>query len=386
MTAELILGLSGLLMGGYIALFLLFLRGWYGSGVRRNLLVPEPRKTPLPLMSVIIPARNEEENIAACLASLSRQTYPVSSMEVIVVDDHSTDATAEQVRRFDSRFPVELISLGSESPKAGVPAFGKKAALTRGIRAAKGEIILTTDADTEVPETWVEEMSRINDHPQAQMVLGPVKYKADLGLLGVFQTLDFMAMQGITVAVNHLRIGIMGNGANLGFRKSAFDSVGGYVGVDHLASGDDYLLMAKIREHYGPAFLYLNSPKAMVTTLPPRTWKAFLAQRVRWASKTGRYKDPFLHGCLLCVYLVNAMMLGWALYGLGTGKGAIPLLFMALKLMAELLLLLPVARFFRQSYLLWFYPLLQPLHWIYILVAGTLGWQGEYHWKGRRTR
>lgn len=382
MIEEIMVGISLGLMGIYGLFLLLFLWGWMRMPGGDTLAPPEGQGSPLPFISVVIPARNEQAHLGECLDSLCRQTYPSSCMEVILVDDHSTDSTAEIAGSFASQLQLTRISLGEEQGSGGL----KKAALARGIREAKGEILLTTDADCILPPTWVEEMGKISADPQAQMVLGPVKYKADPNLLGLFQTLDFMAMQGITVAVNRWKMGIMGNGANLGFRRAAYEKVGGYQGIDHLASGDDYLLMAKIRDRYGHAFLYRKTEKAMVTTYPPGTWGAFWSQRIRWASKTGKYKDPILHFCLFCVYLTNALLIFWTLYGLATGRGEIVLWLSGLKLGLELLFLIPVSRFFRQSSLLFFYPFLQPLHWVYIVVAGTLGWYGEYRWKGRSTR
>src|SRR5690606_24681863 len=175
-----------------------------------------------------------------------------------------------------------------------------------------------------LPADWVAEMSQLHVSPKAQMVFGPVKYKTESTLLSLFQTLDFMAMQGITVAVHQCRLGIMGNGANLGFRKAAFEQVGGYKGIDHLASGDDYLLMEKMRTEFGPVFQFRKTTRAMVVTHPPQCWSAFWSQRIRWASKSGKYKDPILHVCLAWVYLMNLALIIWTCSAFWTGDWGIP--------------------------------------------------------------
>jgi cellulose synthase/poly-beta-1,6-N-acetylglucosamine synthase-like glycosyltransferase len=179
----------------------------------------------------------------------------------------------------------------------------------------------------------------------------------------------------------------MSNGANLAFSKEAFEQVGGYSGIDHMASGDDYLLMMKIAAAYPDGILYLKSEDAIVTTAPQPTWRDFISQRVRWASKSGKYSDARLTAILVLVYLFNLWFVVLLLAGIAYPfclviAGAI----LVVKTAAELFFLLPVARFFRRRSWIWLFALLQPLHIAYIVVAGFLGFAGSYQWKGRRVK
>ncbi len=378
-----LIAVTGGVVAVYVFLFLAYALGWtrLPSGP-----LEEKATHPFPLVTVVIAARDEEDNIADCLASLEAQTYPASSLEILVVDDHSRDRTALIAQSFADRLPLRVLSLAKfHDPKTQGGAF-KKQALSLGIRQAQGTQILTTDADCILGPDWVRTMSQALNDTGTVMALGPVKYRAKKDLLGLFQSLDFMAMQGITGAVNHFRLGIMGNGANLGFRKSSFEQVGGYQGVDHLASGDDYLLMHKMRAAFGHRFRYIKAREAIVHTKPPESWAAFWSQRIRWASKMGSYQDPFVQGSLVLVYLMNAGLLAWTIYALLTGNWRIAAGMGLAKLLAELCLMIPLSRFFGPLKWLIYFPLLQPLHCIYVLVAGVLAWKRDYHWKGRRTR
>ncbi len=179
----------------------------------------------------------------------------------------------------------------------------------------------------------------------------------------------------------------MSNGANLAFSRNAFLQVKGYEGIDHLASGDDYLLMMKMHRAFPGKIAYLKAEKAIVTTAPQPDWRHFMNQRIRWAYKSGKYDDQKLTAILSLVYLFNFLFpvlfisgffehMYWLLL---TG-----LLF--LKIASELYFLYPVAVFFGKSRQLLWFPFLQPLHIVYIIAAGFMGLAGKYEWKGRHIR
>ena len=199
--------------------------------------------------------------------------------------------------------------------------------------------------------------------------------------------IDFMTMQGITVAAQKLKLGNMCNGANLAFTKAAFYKVGGYNGIDHLATGDDYLLMVKLAQLPGNKITYLKTKEAIITTQPQANWQSLLQQRIRWASKSGKYKDNRLTAILLLVYLFNFSFLVLAIAVFYDAQflkflGYILLL----KICVEYVFILPVARFYKQTKALWYFPILQPLHIAYIIIAGFLGFKGSYEWKGREVK
>jgi glycosyltransferase involved in cell wall biosynthesis len=330
-------------------------------------------------VTVIIPARNESANIKACLSALMAQTYPRSLMEIIVVDDLSDDDTAEIVKNF----PVKLIR---NNPKPGTIAF-KKQAIATGISQASGALILTTDADCIVANTWVSTMVNTLQSQRAYMVTGPVKMMPGNQCLSMFQSLDFAILQGITAASVGSGIHDMSSGANLAYIKSFYHEVGGFSGIDDIASGDDMLLMQKFSAQYPGSIGYAFSMDAMVNTKTEPTWKLFLQQRIRWASKATKYKDPVLFRILLLVYAVNLWVVALLVMGLWNRRAFVfGLILMIIKLMIEWRFVQNVLQFFSLLPLMRWFPIAQPLHILYTVVSGFFGQAGGYRWKGRNVK
>lgn len=370
--------ISCLLAVLYAILMVVYRTGW----TRQESFHMQPGYQPQTKISVIVPARNEEYHIADCIRSLLAQDYPAALLEIIVVDDHSTDRTAEIIESFSS---VNYVDLGKHI-KGDVSSY-KKLALATGIAGAQGELIVTTDADCTAGTQWLKHIAAIYERDKPVMIVAPVDFACGSSTVQLFQSLDFMSMQGITAASLQLKLGNMCNGANLAFQRAAFDRVGGYKGVDHIASGDDYLLMMKLNKAYPDAISYLKSPEAIVYTPPQPDWKSFLQQRIRWASKSGKYDDKKMTAVLSFVYLFNLSFLLMLIVSLfHPGYGAYLLVMLVLKIVAELFYLYPVAGFFNKRKQLWLFPLLQPLHIVYIVIAGLLGFTGNYQWKGRSVK
>lgn len=371
-----------LLTTAYALLMIIYRIGWS----RQTAFYVAGDFLPQTHISVIIPARNEEANIEACLRSILAQQYPAALLEVIVVNDHSEDRTAELA----SGFGNGVIVVDLEKVLSGSKAFNsyKKMALTAGIARSRGELVVTTDADCIAASPhWLLNIAALYEQKSAAMIIGPVAFTAKAQLVDIFQSLDFTSMQGITAAAHRLGLGSMANGANLAFSRAAFDAVAGYAGIDSLASGDDFLLLHKMQQRFPEAIHYLKAQEAIICTSPQPTWAAFLQQRIRWASKSGKYTDHRLTAILLLVYLFNIVVAAagivsvWlpALRGCFAGM-------LLVKIVCELAFLLPVSRFFRNVRGLWLFPLLQPLHILYIILAGFFGMIGNYSWKGRNVK
>ncbi len=329
--------------------------------------------------SIIIPARNEEKTIGRLLAALEQQIYPRENIEVIVVNDDSTDNTAAVAGKFPT---VRLVHLKTEAVRSH-----KKKALETGIEAATGEWILTTDADCLPRAEWLSTIASFIVKNDPVLVVAPVVYEKQGSLLNIFQSLDFLALQGITGASVHAKMHALCNGANLAYKKSVFKEAGGFSGADKLSSGDDLLLMQKIKKIYPDRIFYLKSGKAIVSTTPPQTWRDFFRQRIRWGSKTGSYNDKKLIASLLLVYLFDFLFLVLAVAGFFNFQYWVYVLILwSLKAAVEYSLVIPVAQFFnRRSLLPWLF-VLQPLHILYIVFFGIRSQFGTYEWKGRRVR
>ena len=176
----------------------------------------------------------------------------------------------------------------------------------------------------------------------------------------------------------------MCNGANLAYTKKVFIAVDGFKGIDKIASGDDMLLLHKIYTRYPDGIAYLKSTAAIIQTQPVHTVGQFFNQRIRWASKADQYDDKRIFAVLLLVYGINVWIL---LLGVAAFFFPIVTLFivvLVIKTIVELLFLYSVARFFNKQKLLWLFPLAQPFHILYTIIAGWLGKFGSYQWKERK--
>ncbi len=335
--------------------------------------------------SIIIPARNEADNIGPLLDSILSQTYWRDLFEVIVVDDHSTDETAAIVNRYEG---VKLVQLKEDRINSY-----KKKAIETGIAAAQNEWIVCTDADCVVTPDWLQVLASFIMDNKPVFVAAPVSFipAASKGkkesVLYIFQALDFLTLQGITGASVAGKKHNMCNGANLAYKREVFYEVDGFKGIDNIASGDDMLLMHKIWKKYPGQVGYLKSKAAIVETEAAPTWKAFFNQRIRWASKATSYDDKRIFVVLLLVYLFNCSFLALLvlsffniiyLYAF--------LVFIVLKTLIEISFVGRVSRFFNRRHLLKYFFFFQPLHIGYTIISGFLGTFGSYEWKGRKVK
>ncbi|TCZ72738.1 glycosyltransferase [Flaviaesturariibacter aridisoli] len=363
--------LSGLVIGGcYAALIGFYRHGWKG-------VAPEELNSgTTTFFTVLVPARNEAAHLPQLLEALLAQQYPAECFEVLVLDDHSSDGTAAIAEAAGGNVRVLRLPPGVE---------GKKAAITQGVNAAHGPWIVTTDADCLPGPLWLRHFAASSE--RAAFVAAPVRYQHLRTLCDRFQALDFLTLQGITAASVASGFHSMCNGANLAYSKEAFLEAGGFAGIDHVASGDDLLLMHKIALRHPGKIHYRMHPDAIVDTDPAPGWRAFWKQRVRWASKSAQYDDKRIFGALLLVYAFNLWFVVTAIASFWDAARLLPLLLLlVLKTIVELRFLAPVARFFGQAHLLKWFPWMQPLHILYTVFVGALSQVGKYEWKGRKVR
>jgi poly-beta-1,6-N-acetyl-D-glucosamine synthase len=352
---------------------------YYWLGWRSIPLFTGKNDNPQTRVSIIIPARNEENNIERVLLALRSQSYSKYLFETIVIDDHSTDQTASIVKEFTD---VKLITLTAD----GINSYKKKAIET-GIAAATGDLIITTDADCEPGPDWIATIVAFKEMNNAVLLTAPVVIDCNSSLVQVFQAMDFMVLQGITGASVHKRKHSMCNGANLAYERKAFNEVSGFTGIDHIASGDDMLLMYKIEKQNPGKVFYVKSKEAIVHTQPALNWREFFSQRIRWASKARAYNDKRILPVLLLVYLVNLSFIALIIASV-----IHPLLwkyffyFWLAKTLVELPLFISVAEFFNKRWAIPYFLFFQPLHIIYTIVSGFFGQMGSYRWKGRTVK
>ncbi len=363
----------------YAVLILYYRDGWLRLPEYR----PDNTLTPITKVSILIPARNEEANIGPLLKDIMAQYYPPELMEVIVIDDHSTDRTADIASSFKG---VTCISLSDFTEGKFLNAYKKKA-IEIAIQQSNGELIITTDADCRMCQYWVRSIVRYYETYRHQLIASPVLFTTDNSWFQTFQSIDFTAMQGITGALSATHSGTMCNGANLAYTRKAFNAVNGFNGIDDIASGDDMLLMHKIEQRFPRKTSYLKCKDAIVYTSPMSTLKTFLQQRTRWASKANTFEDKRITAVLAIVYLFNLLFPVLLIASFFNNQSISAFIFLwLLKTALEVSLLLPVSAFFHKKKELTYFALLQFIHIPYVLYAGLRGQTGTYEWKGRQVR
>jgi cellulose synthase/poly-beta-1,6-N-acetylglucosamine synthase-like glycosyltransferase len=336
--------------------------------------------------SIVIPARNEANNIEKCMLSVLQNNYPPILFEIIVVDDFSTDDTADIVLKLQREFSnLKLIQLKDHIDSKQNSY--KKKSLETAISFAANEWIVTTDADCIVKPSWLQTFDAYIQQSNPVFVAAPVKFINTGSFLSVFQCLDFISLQGITAASVSAGMLSMCNGANLAYKKDAFYAVEGFKGVDTIASGDDMLLMHKIKKQFPDKATYLFSKEVMVSTPPMPDWKSFINQRIRWASKATSYEEKNIFLVLLLVYFVNLLLL--LLPFISFFYAPIFFLWLILllsKIFFETIFMRQAAAFFGGKKLMWWFPVMQPFHIVYTVISGWLGKFGTYEWKGRNVK
>ncbi len=349
-----------------------------------NAVLPE-NFAPQKRITVLIPARNEADKIGACLQSILDGNYPPNLLEIIVLDDFSEDATSEVASR---QFQVaRVLPLADYLPLEARFTPNKKKALQLGVAQANGELIVSTDADCITPKNWLRRLAFAFEDPETRLLCGPVVFHREHNLLQRFQSLDFLGMMGITGAGIWENWHFMANGANLAYRKSAFEQVNGYEGNEHLASGDDMFLVQKIARRWPGSVAFLKSPEAAVQTEAAPDLRSFIQQRLRWSTKNAALPDVRLRLSLLTVFLFCWSIwlnLVFALWLKSFALAWILVFQIALKAIFDYLFLSEMSRFFnRRDLMRWFIPSFF-MHTVYIPLVGSLSlFFKDYVWKGR---
>jgi cellulose synthase/poly-beta-1,6-N-acetylglucosamine synthase-like glycosyltransferase len=335
------------------------------------------------MFSILIAARNEAYNLPQLLSDLAAQTLPATCFEVIIADDHSADTTATLVEAAAQKLPFALRLI--ELPTSQT---GKKAALHAALQAAKAPWLVCTDADCRLSPGWLAAYVRlIAQHPQANFISGPVLLTGPATLFAGLMGLEFAGLVGVGGACLARQHPTMCNGANLAYRRVAFNAVGGYLDNNHLASGDDEFLLHKIHAAFPGSAHFLAHPAAVVQTAAPATLRALVRQRVRWASKWRHYQSPDSRYLALLVLGANVALaagagaaLVWPVLGPWVGAAWV------VKLGADAWFLGPVLGFLGRRKWLWCLLPLQVWYAPYALAVGLAGLRGGYEWKGRAVR
>lgn len=358
----------------YLLLMLVYMAGW-----QRLLKVYSTRRTEMPMLSIVVAMRNEAANIEKLLRALAKQSYPANKIQVVLVDDHSTDGSAEMAQKM-----AHLLGLQNFTQIVN-DGTGKKQALSSALKHISGEWVLFTDADCEPHQQWAETMMSAAGEGRAMMLLGPVRLTPVKGILPTFQTLEMNSLMAATAGSAGIGLPSMANGANMALHRSLLGVESDSALKPGFASGDDMFRLETILKRYGSkAVRMVMQEESMVSTAPAIGWKAFFAQRLRWVSKSGGYRRAETIVPALVVFAFNALLTVVLLLSVFFPVLVLAYLaFIVLKTLTDLPLVWPANRMAGQSCLLPWFPLFQLIYPPYVFFTALAGLLIPVRWKGR---
>lgn len=354
--------------GIYFLFLAMMIYGWWSAP---KTIINEVQHT----ITVVVPFRNEAKNLERLVNSLQKLSY--EKFDVVFVNDHSEDDSKKIIERTTGRSTFKWIMIDLDDKE------GKKAAITAGVKLSTAEIIVTTDADCWMDTRWLDHINAAFDK-NTNMVAGPVVFKGKRSLFNDWQQLEFSTLIGTGGALIRMNAPMICNGANLSYRKLAFEKVNGFQGVLGTPSGDDELLMNKFKKAFSSNIKFLDHKDAVVVTRPAGNWHQFKHQRKRWSSKWKINKRP---GTILVALLIMIFHLTFIITIVQALTIALPLktltVLLVIKFLLEYAFAKSVAVKLGNNVEMKVFLLSQALYSFYAVFFGFLANFGNYDWKGR---
>ena len=321
--------------------------------------------------SVLIAARNEEKNIGNLLKSLYNQTFSKELFEVIIIDDHSEDETISIVENFlKEHKDINLKFFKAEKE-------GKKHAISQALHLAENELILVTDADCFLKETWIESIVNFYKEENCKMILAPVLLSPAETFFEKIQVLEHLSLIGSTAGSAAIGFPVMCNGANMAYERLAAMEVEKQRKDFNIPSGDDMFLMEYFIKNYGAENVkFLLSKTAIVKTNTCKNISEFFRQRRRWVSKTKSYTSWKILSTAFVVLFFNLSIISLLVSALFSPTLLIPYFLLTfLKFLIDYPLLRNITTFMNQKNLLiWTLPLefVYPFYAVFTAISGML--------------
>ena len=309
-------------VAGYVAFV-----GWLAWRVGRPVPAPPAvAEADLPSVVVVVAARDEEATIGPCLDALLAQDYPADRLEIVVADDHSADGTAAVVGRYARAALVGAGAGGAESdeprpdgpprpdvrylrvPDAGGALRGKAWALHTAVEATTADLVLVTDADCAPVPSWVRRTAARFDDPEAGVVCGLAQIRPrPARFFDRVQVLDWSLLIGAVAGLAEAGLPATGMGNNMGFRRAAYEAVGGYPALP-VSVTEDFVLVRAVAERTPWRVRFLLDPEGMVWTLPIDGVAATYGQRRRWA-RGGLAGGGWIYPVYAALFVAHALPL-----------------------------------------------------------------------------
>jgi poly-beta-1,6-N-acetyl-D-glucosamine synthase len=356
----------------YFLLQLYYISAWYAI---TSYVVPDDF-IPTEGVTIIIVAHNEEKSIGKCLRGILQQSFPSALMEIIVVNDHSSDSTVDEIEKIKDE-SIHLYSLRDYPDYIHAPAF-KKSGITLGVEKAKFETIIITDADCEHPSHWLQSVFYHFQKNKAVFQTSPVLHQPGHTLLEKMQEMEQLVLMLITGAGIQSRLHDMANGANMAFTKSAFKQVNGFEGNFHYSSGDDMFLIEKMRMAFPDRIKFVKSTDASLYTQGKKDWATLFRQRIRWAGKNEGLVIKTIKWIWLFIGIYHVLLTLALLAALLQILSAWPfIMLISVKWTVDYILIATAAAFFQRTALLRYFVPLQFFYSLYILRLGHMMMTGK---------
>lgn len=330
-----------------------------------------------PSVSILIPFKNERNNLQNLLNDLTNQNYPIDKLEIIFINDNSNDNGETIIyNSAQKNKQIKLLNLSQQN--------GKKQALKEGLKHTTGEIIIHTDADVRLNKNWINSYIQSFNNNDTKLAFGSVVYTSEQSIFEKLQSLEILSLAGITASTGIINSPALMNGANFGYRKELkqdfIDS------INNIASGDDMFFLELIKKRYPTAIKYIKNKDNIVKTYPEKTLKSFINQRVRWAKKAPKFKDveiilsgiiSFAANIAIILILIQSLFLQTALFN----KFLIFEIALGIKFIIEFISLFIYAKYFNKIKLMILFPILFIIYPFYISFIPTYSLFQKIKWK-----
>lgn len=252
--------------------------------------------------SIIIPFRDEIENLKDIYFDLLDLKFDQNRIEVLFIDDHSSDGSLEWLGKLDMPDNFKLLSSSK---------MGKKQALIKAISMATGNYIITTDADCKLHPLWIKSINETIELSKPKLLVQPVIANFEDKLVCQFQYFDSLSLLGINMAVyNFQKYPTLASGANLVFHKDTFTKIEPFKDNVNITSGDDMFLLDSFVKHFSNSIVLNYSPENLVITKSESSWIKLIDQRMRWVGKMKRFNNSTSFFLGLLSLMVQVMLIG----------------------------------------------------------------------------
>lgn len=338
---------------------------WLAFGfIKTGYFIPENKNLQIPL-TLIICARNEEKNIGFCLKTLLKQDYVLNKVQLILINDASSDSTVQQAETILKPSGINYKIISNPHQK------GKKQSITYAMQFAVNELIVLRDADTfTLSGKYLQSISDAYQNTKADLIIAPIAIANNHGLFWALQAIENNILALIACGSAFYKKAFLCNGANLIFTKTTFAKTNGYASHIDIASGDDIFFLEDVKKLVDPKIIYFKSKEAIVYTYPSFSFKELIFQKTRWVSKFKVNKNKLNLLLAFITFLVNFV---WVLCFFCMNNPLIRypcFVFILFKLIIDILLLFLASGFIKNKNVLW---LSLPIGFVYPLYAVIVG-------------